>query len=39
MKLVVGNQKNYLTKEKVLEFIKGLQKCWGSARWAKCFLL
>lgn len=24
MKLVVGNQKNYLTKEKVLEFIKGL---------------
>ena len=24
MKLVVGNQKNYLTKEKVLDFIKGL---------------
>lgn len=24
MKLVVGNQKNYLTKEQVLEFIKGL---------------
>lgn len=24
MKLVVGNQKNYLTKEKALEFIKGL---------------